>query len=57
MQFFGNSPDETVNYRIVLNRENVFNSLVMIQPTLISYSLHAPSEPVLLDVQVTVANF
>jgi Gelsolin repeat len=33
----------------VLNEEDVNNSLIMIQPTLMSYSLEAPPEPVLLD--------
>lgn len=32
-----------------MNRENVNNSLIMIQPTLTSYSLEAPPQPVLLD--------
>lgn len=50
VQVFNNSPDETAYFRMVLNRENVTNSLVMIQPSLISYSLNGPPEPVLLDV-------
>jgi protein transport protein SEC23 len=33
----------------VLNRENVNNSLIMVQPTLTSYSLDAAPQPVLLD--------
>jgi protein transport protein SEC23 len=36
----------------VLNREDVNNSLIMIQPTLMSYSMDAtpqPPQPVLLD--------
>jgi len=41
LQVFGNSPDETTFYRFVLNRENVGNSLIMIQPTLESYQLNA----------------
>jgi protein transport protein SEC23 len=43
------SPDETVYYRSVLLREDVSNSIVMIQPSLISYSFSAPPSPVLLD--------
>ena len=31
VQVFNNSPDETAYFRMVLNRENVLNSLVMIQ--------------------------
>lgn len=50
VQVFGNSPDETVYYRSVLHRESVLNSLVMIQPTLMSYSFNGPPEPALLDV-------
>ncbi|KAJ7532971.1 hypothetical protein O6H91_13G027400 [Diphasiastrum complanatum] len=50
VQVFNNSPDETAYFRMVLNRENVTNSLVMIQPSLISYSINAPPEPALLDV-------
>jgi len=49
LQVFNSSPDETAFYRHVLNEEDVNNSLIMIQPTLMSYSLEAPPEPVLLD--------
>lgn len=50
LQVFNNSPDETAFYRHVLNHEDAGNSLVMIQPTLDSYSLeHEGSLPVLLD--------
>lgn len=50
MQVFNNSPDETAYFRMILNRENVANSVVMIQPSLISYSFQSAPEPVLLDV-------
>ncbi|CAI5537187.1 unnamed protein product [Closterium sp. Naga37s-1] len=50
VQVFGSSPDETAYFRMALNRENVLNCLVMIQPTLTSYSFNAPPEPALLDV-------
>eukprot|EP00871_Galdieria_phlegrea_P002563 jgi/Galph1/3307/GphlegSOOS_G1950.1 len=50
LQVFNSSPDETAYYRSYLNRENVFNSLLMIQPSLISFSLDSPPTPVLLDV-------
>ncbi|KAL9269709.1 transport protein SEC23 C-like protein [Drosera capensis] len=50
VQVFNNSPDETAYFRIILNRENVANSVVMIQPSLISYSFQSAPEPALLDV-------
>ncbi|CAM6120942.1 unnamed protein product [Calypogeia fissa] len=50
VQVFNNSPDETAYFRMVLNRENTTNSLVMIQPSLLSYSFNSPPEPALLDV-------
>ena len=50
VQVFNNSPDETAYYRMILWRECVLNSLVMIQPTLMAYSFTGPPEPVLLDV-------
>lgn len=49
LQVFNNSPDETAFYRHVLNEEDVNNSLIMIQPTLMSYGLDTPPQPVLLD--------
>lgn len=49
-QVFNNSPDETAYFRMILNRESVSNSVVMIQPSLISYSFHSGPEPALLDV-------
>ena len=52
LQVFNNSPDETAFYRHVLNHEYVGDSLIMIQPTLDSYSLDAADgagQPVLLD--------
>ena len=56
LQVFNNSPDETTYYRHVLNREDTTNSLIMIQPTLMSYSLEAEPSPVLLDSQSIQAN-
>jgi len=50
LQVFNSSPDETAFFRQVLLRENVTNSLVMIQPTLMAYSLDGPAQPVMLDV-------
>jgi len=50
LQVFNSSPDETAYFRAILIRESVTNSLIMIQPTLIAYSLDGPPTPVLLDV-------
>jgi protein transport protein SEC23 len=41
---------------MILNRENVANSVVMIQPSLISYSFHSGPEPALLDVASIAAD-
>ncbi|XP_011410444.1 PREDICTED: protein transport protein Sec23A-like isoform X2 [Amphimedon queenslandica] len=49
LQVFNCSPDESSYYRDKLNREDVTNSLIMIQPTLYSYSFNGVPEPVLLD--------
>jgi protein transport protein SEC23 len=49
LNYFNCSPDESTNYRLMLRRENTTNSLVMIQPALLSYSFHGPPQPVLLD--------
>merc|ERR1712066_882942 len=39
VRIFNSSPDETSYYRMILNRESVRNSLVMIKPRLYSYEL------------------
>jgi len=49
LQVFNSSPDETIQFRQELNKQNVSQALVMIQPTLICYSLAGPPQPVLLD--------
>ena len=50
LQVFNSSPDETAFYRHVLNHEYVGDSLVMIQPTLDSYTFDQEGGvPVLLD--------
>lgn len=50
IQTFGASPDEIVFYRTTLNRENVTNCLVMIQPALLQYTFESPQpQPVNLD--------
>lgn len=56
VQVFNNSPDETAYFRMILNRENVANSVVMIQPSLISYSFQSAPEPALLDVAAIAAD-
>merc|ERR1712238_608049 len=48
---FNSSPDEAAYYRYILNKENTTNSLVMIQPTLLSYTMNGPPQPALLDSQ------
>jgi hypothetical protein len=48
-QVFGNSPDETANCRLSLNKETTQEATVMIQPSLASYALGEAepfSEPV-----------
>lgn len=49
LQVFNNSPDETAFYRHMLNGEDVNNSLIMIQPTLMRFSFDEAPSPVLLD--------
>ncbi|DBA03011.1 TPA: hypothetical protein N0F65_003199 [Lagenidium giganteum] len=46
---FGYSPDESSSYRHCLMRESTTNSLVMIQPSLLSYSFNGPPVAALLD--------
>lgn len=45
------TPDETAYFRLMLNREGVVGSLIMIQPTLFQYSFDGPPIPVLLDIR------
>merc|ERR550537_308687 len=50
LQTFNASPDETAYYRTVILRENVINTLVMIQPALMQYSFdETQPAPVHLD--------
>lgn len=50
IQTFGASPDEIMFYRATLNRENITNCLVMIQPALLQYRLDDPNPAgVMLD--------
>lgn len=48
-QVFGHSPDETAFFRLMLDREAVAGTLVMIQPQLLAFGFEAPPRPVLLD--------
>ncbi|KAG2726359.1 hypothetical protein I3760_01G108300 [Carya illinoinensis] len=56
VQVFNNSPDETAYFHMVLNRENITNAAVMIQPSLISYSFNSLPAPALLDVASIAAD-
>lgn len=48
---FNASPDESEYYRELILKENVANSLVMIQPALMMYKLdNAEAVPVMLDI-------
>eukprot|EP01100_Stratorugosa_tubuloviscum_P005562 TRINITY_DN2474_c0_g1_i1.p1 TRINITY_DN2474_c0_g1~~TRINITY_DN2474_c0_g1_i1.p1 ORF type:complete len:755 (-),score=374.32 TRINITY_DN2474_c0_g1_i1:175-2439(-) len=49
IQVFNCSPDDTAFNRYLLLRENVSNSLTMIQPTLDAYSFDGPPKPVILS--------
>lgn len=46
---FNNSPDETAFYRHTLNREDLNNTLIMIQPTLTCFKIDEEPVPALLD--------
>ncbi|CAI7903762.1 unnamed protein product, partial [Closterium sp. NIES-53] len=50
LQVFNHSPDETAFFRLMLTREAVANSLLMVQPALIAYTFESPPHAVLLDV-------
>lgn len=56
LQLFNSSPDEAAYYRYILSRENTTNSLVMIQPTLLSYSFNGPPQAALLDSETVRAD-
>ncbi|CAM9818924.1 unnamed protein product, partial [Sphacelaria rigidula] len=49
LQLFNSSPDEASYYRGILCRENTASSLVMLQPSLLSYSFQGPPTPAMLD--------
>lgn len=50
LDIFNSTPDETAFFRLMLNREGVFGSCIMIQPTLFKYSFDGPPVPTLLDI-------
>uniref|UniRef100_A0A672SAY0 Protein transport protein SEC23 n=1 Tax=Sinocyclocheilus grahami TaxID=75366 RepID=A0A672SAY0_SINGR len=49
LQVFNNSPDESTYYRHQFMRQDLTQSLIMVQPILYAYSFSGPPEPVLLD--------
>jgi protein transport protein SEC23 len=49
LDVFNSSPDEASRARYDLIQQNTTNSLIMIQPTLLSYGFNGPPQPVLLD--------
>jgi protein transport protein SEC23 len=50
IQTFGESPDESCYYRDILLKETTSNSLLMIQPALLQYTVESPeASPVLLE--------
>eukprot|EP01063_Lacrimia_lanifica_P022865 TRINITY_DN30384_c0_g1_i1.p1 TRINITY_DN30384_c0_g1~~TRINITY_DN30384_c0_g1_i1.p1 ORF type:complete len:781 (+),score=230.01 TRINITY_DN30384_c0_g1_i1:112-2454(+) len=49
LQVFNSSPDETVFFRLWLDRESVANCLIMIQPQLIAFDTKTENRPCLLD--------
>jgi protein transport protein SEC23 len=56
LQVFNSSPDETAFFRVIVLRENVTHTLIMIQPTLMAYTLDGPAAPVMLDVTSLAPN-
>jgi len=54
LQVFNASPDETTFNRFMMNRENVGNSLTMMQPTLDAYTFSGKPKPVLLSAKSVV---
>jgi protein transport protein SEC23 len=53
MQTFGSSPDEAAYTRLIFCRENVENSLLMVQPSLLCWSMANPYEPVPVQLDAT----
>lgn len=49
LQVFNASPDETAHLRMLLLKSPCSDSIIMIHPTLHSYTMNAPPQPVALD--------
>lgn len=49
LQVFNCSPDESIYHRMIFQREDVSNSLTMIQPSLVAYVVNQEPAPVMLD--------
>ncbi|RHW69223.1 protein transport protein SEC23 [Trypanosoma brucei equiperdum] len=49
LHVFNSSPDETTILRLMLLKSSVQDSIIQIQPTLYSYRMDAPPQPVSLD--------
>ncbi|CAM9865999.1 unnamed protein product, partial [Choristocarpus tenellus] len=49
LQMFNSSPDESSYYTGILYKETTASSLVMLQPSLLSYSFQGPPRPAMLD--------
>ena len=56
IQTLGDTPDETAHYKLILNRETVENTLIMIQPTLEKFSLETGTSFVHLNSASIVPN-
>lgn len=58
VQVFGNSPDETAYARLLLMKETAHNSILMLQPQLLSYAVSAEGDiavaPAIVDVSSIV---
>ena len=51
LQTFNVSPDESAYFRAIFARENITNSLIMIQPALLQYTFNSSfGQPVMLDI-------
>eukprot|EP00759_Apiculatamorpha_spiralis_P042361 PhF_6_TR40471/c0_g1_i1/m.60497/K14006/SEC23; protein transport protein SEC23 len=55
LQYFNSSPDETANYRVQLFRAPLKDSMLMIHPTLLSFTMTEAPRPVPLDEAVIQA--
>ena len=53
LQVFNNSPDETVFFRLALKKESTRNSLLILQPRLLSYSFDSEGRPLPVPLDAT----